>query len=330
MLNLGKIVGILIGLQLSIPLILSQELQPVRKARPALGTTVSIKCYGRDTVQALSAIEEAYHLLDSLNLIFSDYNPESEIRQIAKNYRKGVPISVSQPLYDLTAKATELGRLTEGSFNIAVSALTQLWRSYLAEKRIPPGNLIRKFKRQLKERNLQLQPPDKLIFKKDRMRLDFGGIAKGYIGDQMAKKLREKGIGIFLIDLGGDLVAGDAPPDSDGWKITISWCEKIVTIVNQSIATSGPDFQFHVYQGKRYSHIIDPKSGWGVSDFFGCTVIAGSGYEADALASAFSILPFARSTEILSRKADIAAIIGRNSELISSDNFSEYVVSDGR
>lgn len=295
-----------------------------------MGTTVSVSCYVLDTLKGLMAIDHAFQLLDSFNLIFSDYNPDSEILQICSTYEVGESVQLSDPLFDLIGKAQEIGWLTDGSFNIAVGALTHLWRTYLADQKIPPRRLIRRFKKHLHQGNLQLIPPDKMILHKKDMRLDFGGIAKGYIGDRMAARLRDEGIHIFLIDLGGDLVAGDAPPDSEGWKITISWCDQVVQIDNRAIATSGPDFQFFIYRGRRYAHIIDPQTGWGVSNLFGTTVIAEAGFLADALASAFSILPLSRTSEILSRKTDIAAIIGINNELISSDNFSDYVVSDRR
>jgi thiamine biosynthesis lipoprotein len=129
-----------------------------------------------------------------------------------------------------------------------------------------------------------------------------------------------------LIDLGGDLVAGEPPPGQLGWKIDISWCDKVVLIKNGAIATSGPDFQFFVHKGQRYAQIINPRTGWGVLDFFGSTVIAKTGWEADGFASAFSILSLDQSAFFLQRNTDIAAIIGRDNELIQSDNFSSYIL----
>lgn len=330
MLNLGKIIGILLAFTLTFVNTVAENLFPFTERRPALGSVISITCYANDSTTAREHFEMAFELVDSFNLVFSDYNPSSEILKICRQYSPGKLNRVSDPLFDLIEKAQEIKKMTNGSFDIAIGALTNLWRSYLADNRIPPRRLIRRFRRHLDNNNIELQYPDLLRLMKANMRLDFGGIAKGYIADQIANLLREQGIKIFLIDLGGDLVVGDPPPGSTGWKITISWCDKIVEVKNQAIATSGPDFQFFVHKGERYAHIIDPKTGWGVSHLFGSTVIADSGYEADALASAFSVSTLAQTKELLQRKVDIAAIIGINSELFESDNFSQYVVSDSR
>jgi thiamine biosynthesis lipoprotein len=216
--------------------------------------------------------------------------------------------------------------LTHGSFNVAIGALTHLWRSYLAENEVPPKKKIREFRKHLRAGSLQLIDKDRLQFDQNHMQLDFGGIAKGYIGDHMAKSLKDDGVHRFLIDLGGDLVAGEPPPGQLGWKIDISWCDKVVLIKNGAIATSGPDFQFFVHKGQRYAHIINPRTGWGVLNFFGSTVIAKTGWEADGFASALSILSLDQSAFFLQRNTDIAAIIGRDNELIQSDNFSSYIL----
>ncbi|MCB0687969.1 MAG: FAD:protein FMN transferase [Saprospiraceae bacterium] len=308
----------------------ADNLYPITIRKPALGTTVSVTCFVVDSLQGIAKVEGAFAVLDSLNKIFSDYDPSSEIMQITSHYQKGEIISVSAPLFDLLQKSIDIRRLTGGAFNVEIGVLSGMWRSFLAKDQIPPRKYIRKYRRKLKKENIRFPDSGQIQLMQSNMRLDFGGIAKGYIGDLMAKHLKEEGVTIFLIDLGGDLIAGEPPPESGGWKITISWCNQIVQIANQSIATSGPDFQFFVHKGRRYAHIIDPQTGWGVENLFGSTVIANSGYEADALASAFSILSMLRSSQLLKRKTDIAAIIGRQNELFESDNFSQYVISDGQ
>jgi thiamine biosynthesis lipoprotein len=328
MLNLEKIIRMVVAFVLPAIQVTAQDLERFYLQVPALGTSVSIVCYTSDSTHAQLAMSNAFHLLDSFNAIFSDYDRQSEAMQIASHYTKKIALPVSEPLFDLTKKAQKIGDLTNGSFNVAIGALTHLWRSYLAEDQVPPKNKIRKFRKHLKTGSLQLIDESKLKFGQKHMRLDFGGIAKGYIGDHMARSLKEDGIDRFLIDLGGDLVAGEPPPAESTWRITIPWCDKVVSIRNEAIATSGPDFQFFVHKGRRYAHIIDPKTGWGVLHFFGSTVIAKTGWEADGFASALSILSLDQSASFLQRNTDIAAIIGRDNELIVSDNFSSYVIAE--
>ncbi len=330
MLNLEKITGLVVAFALTTVTLVAQDLHRVYRERPALGTKISVTCYASDTLQVIGAIARAFDLVDSLNLIFSDYDPASEVMQLAANRQARQGVMVSKPLYDLTARALEITELTGGSFNVAIGALTHLWRTFLAGNKIPPWCRIRRYRRHLASGNLQLVEPSSLILKKKGMRLDFGGIAKGYIGDEMAKVLREEQIDRYLIDLGGDLVAGSAPPGQDGWNISIAWCRRVILVENRAIATSGPDFQFFVHKGQRYAHLIDPETGWGVSSFFGTTVIAKNGWQADALASAFSIMTLEESAEVLRRKTDIAALIGRDNELFQSDNFSSYGESENQ
>jgi len=330
MLNLEKITGLVVAFALTTVTLVAQDLHRVYRERPALGTKISVTCYASDTLQVIGAIARAFDLVDSLNLIFSDYDPASEVMQLAANRQARQGVKVSKPLYDLTARALEITELTGGSFNVAIGALTHLWRTFLAGNKIPPRCRIRRYRRHLASGNLQLVEPSSLILKKKGMRLDFGGIAKGYIGDEMAKVLREEQIDRYLIDLGGDLVAGSAPPGQDGWNISIAWCRRVILVENRAIATSGPDFQFFVHKGQRYAHLIDPETGWGVSSFFGTTVIAKNGWQADALASAFSIMTLEESAEVLRRKTDIAALIGRDNELFQSDNFSSYGESENQ
>ncbi len=310
--------------------IIAGDLFRIYREKPALGTKVSIVCYVSDSLLAIQSISDAFDLLDSFNMIFSDYNPESEVMLLVANKEARAGVTVSKPLYDLTANALYINALTGGSFNITIGALTDLWRTYLGNEEIPPRCRIRKFRRHLQAEKLQLVGSSQIKLGSRGMRLDFGGIAKGYIGDHMAEVLKNQKINSFLIDLGGDLIAGAAPPQEKGWKISVSWCDKVVLLENQAIATSGPDFQFFVHKGKRYSHIIDPRTGWGVSHFFGSTVIAPSGWEADALASAFSILTLDESSKIIRRKTVINALIGRDNELFVSDNFSSYVLPENQ
>lgn len=325
--NLVKIVGIIIAFASGPPQDYAQPLSKFFFERPALGSKATITCYTSDSLKASNVAKAAFMLLDSFDHIFSDYKNNSEIMRLTKS-EPGKWIPISSPLYDLIKKSETINVATSGRFTIAIGALTQLWRRHLGHDKVPSKREIRRARRLANGKFYELSA-DSLAIKRKRqgLRFDFGGIAKGYIADQMGHTLREMGVSIFLINLGGDLVAGDTPPNQTGWKITIPWCDKVVNISNQAIATSGPDFQFFVHKGVRYAHIIDPTTGWGVPDYFATTVIAKYGWEADAYASALSILPLNQSREILELKKEISSIIGVGNELLYSKNFSDYIVN---
>ena len=156
MLNLEKIIRIVVAFALTAIQGTAQDLERFYLEAPALGTSVSIACYDSDSTHAQLAMAKAFHLLDSFNIIFSDYNRQSEVMQIASHYTRKSYVPVSEPLYDLTKKPQKICTLTNGSFNVAIGALTHLWRSYLAQDKVPPKRKIRKFRKHLQTGSLQL------------------------------------------------------------------------------------------------------------------------------------------------------------------------------
>ena len=128
------------------------------------------------------------------------------------------------------------------------------------------------------------------------MRLDLGGIAKGYAADEALKVLRSKGITRVLVAASGDIAVGDPPPAKDGWIVAVeSLTRKNVPdlslkLVNQAVSTSGDAYQSVEIAGRRYSHIVDPKTGLGLEQRSSVTIIAATGMQADALATAVTVL----------------------------------------
>lgn len=123
------------------------------------------------------------------------------------------------------------------------------------------------------------------------MQLDLGGIAKGYGCDEAIRTLKEHGIASALVEMGGDIVVSDAPPGAKGWQIEIENARhKIATLYNAAISSSGDVEQFVEIAGKRYSHIVDPRTGLGLTDRIAVTVIAPNGVSSDGLSTAISVL----------------------------------------
>ncbi len=323
--NLLKLPLILVAWLFAAPEIIAQKFEKYVQTRNAMGTTVGITCYAQDSAKVSHVLDQAFYLIDSFNRIFSDYDPQSENLRITAS-KPGTKIGISDPLADLLRKSMEIYEQTNGLFNVQMGALTHLWRSHLKQNKIPSRCKVRRNLKNAAPHLVRLNKDDTIFFRRKNIRFDFGGIAKGYIGDHIAKLLRSEQIHRFMIDLGGDLVLGDAPPMQEGWKIDVTWCDKIVAVHNCAIATSGPDYQFFVHKGKRYAHIIDPATGWGVTHFFGSTVVAPSGWQADAYASALSIMTKNEIDKFLENINTISAIIGRNNELFHSDNFFDYVI----
>ena len=167
------------------------------------------------------------------------------------------------------------------------------------------------------------------------MRLDLGGIAAGYAADEALTALNQKGVTRAMIDASGDIVVGDPPPGTEGWRIGIAPLtdpkgppSRFLLLKNASVTTSGDAFQHVEFGGKRYSHIVDPRTGLGLTDQSSVTVVARDGTTADSLATAVSVLGPTRGLELIERTAGAAALIVRNVdgklETRESRNLNEF------
>ena len=295
----------------------------------ALGTRVAATFYyekGFDVVQLEASF---FRIVDSLEAIFSDYKVDSEINLLTKNMKRKTAYPVSDPLLDLLKKSQSISKLSGGAFDVSIGSLTRLWRGHLSEERVPSRRKIKRATRKVGYHFIQLDTVSNLVvFERSPIHLDFGGIGKGYIADICANYFKGQGITRFLIDLGGDLLAGDPPLDASHWEIQVGWASQNILVHNAAVATSGPDYQFFVHRGRRYSHIIDPKSGWGISHPFNCTVIAPTGWQADALASVAALNSPLETIKIVGALNHVDVLLQRAGELYQSQGFRNYVSKD--
>ncbi len=254
---------------------------------PRLGTLVSISIYHSDSSKAKTMLLDVFDMLDSFDLIFSDYNPASEVGMINANQRK-VSIKLSEPLGDLLEKSLWLAEASQGLFDPTLGQITRLWRIWNKRNRLPPKRKLKRAARHSGYKNvLYRKDSNEITFLKRKIGLDFGGIAKGYIADQIAMYLRQRNIESFLIDLGGDLRLGSSS-SYPGWNIQIPNCKASLSLSNVSIASSGGTFQYIEGPQGGQSHIINLAKTKGVSPKFITVVFAEQAWIADALATAIN------------------------------------------
>jgi thiamine biosynthesis lipoprotein len=272
------------------------EAVPVRLdfSGPGMGTTFRIALYTTPEKKTLAAtaVESAFQRLASLNATFSDYEPNSEINRLAAT--APTPWTASPDLLALTTLSLKFASDTHGAFDPTIGQLSRLWRSTRQRQKLAPPDRLQKALSSIGWQHLQIRN-NTLTLTQPGLLLDFGGVAKGYAADQMLATLKKNGFPIALVQAGGDTAAGDAPPSQSGWPITLLTepndpSPAIVTLANRSVSTSGDLHQFIELDGIRYSHIIDPKTGLGLTRRIACSVIAPDTTTSDALATAFCIL----------------------------------------
>ncbi|MCY4159066.1 MAG: FAD:protein FMN transferase [Bacteroidetes bacterium] len=261
-------------------------------AKPLMGTEAHIVLYAADSLKATRAVESAFSRIDDLNNHLSDYLVESELSRLSNTH--GQPVSVTQDLWDVLTASQEVARLSKGKFDVTSGPLTFLWRHAMRRGMLPDSIALRKAISVVGFELLHMNPDTMTVeLEKKNMRLDLGGIAKGYAADQALAVLFQEGFYSVAVNLGGDIALGNAPPDTDGWSIKVfhgeSGTENMI-LANCGIAVSGDTYKYLEYQGMRYSHIVDPQSGYGITHKRKVAVIASSAMMADAWASAYSVM----------------------------------------
>ena len=255
---------------------------------------------------ATAAFEEG----ERLNSVLSDYESSSELTRFSESSRTGEKFMLSQDLFEVLSHSQGLAKDTEGCFDVTIGPLSRLWR--IARFRTKK-TARRQIGRRLAKSRLSKSEPfgrgSLGTLRTPGMVLDLGGIAKGFAADKMLETLKRKGLGRCLINAGGDLVLGDPPRGTPGWRVEIGGLQHqdlpVLHLSNLAVATSGDIEQFVVVDGKRYSHLIDPGTGLGLTTQCQVTVLASTGIQADSLASAFPVMGLNKAQEYLDKKAGI-------------------------
>jgi len=290
-----------------------------------MGMRVGILSYAPDEATARKASKAAFDRISELEDIFSDYRPGSELSRLSLS-SGGPPVKVSKELFAVLRRAQELSSSTDGAFDVTVGPYTRLWRRARITGKLPSKEELEEARSRVGWRKMILDPESGTVqLTVKGMWLDLGGIAKGYILDEALKRMRDFGVGSALIEAGGDIALGDPPPGREGWLIRCDFAEsgkEFVLLHNSAISSSGDTEQFIELGGVRFSHIIDPKTGLGLTNRIIATVIASDCMNSDALATAICVLGEEKGVE-LARIEGVRAYIRRVDEAaISMHRFS--------
>lgn len=317
---------------LAIPFQSKTELTLYRFTEPCMGTTCQINLYSKNKEEASRCADAAFLRVKQLDLIMSDYNPESELRQLCRRSGTG-PVSVGEDLFKVLTRAKEVSELSNGAFDITVGPVVKLWRRARKSIQMPDKEELEAALKLVGYQSMVLDPLKKTVWlKKTGMLLDFGGIAKGYAADESLNVLRKMGISSALVAMGGDVALGDAPPNAKGWKVGIApvleegdAASRYMVLANCAVSTSGDTEQYVELGGKRYSHLVNPKTGIGLTERISVTIIALHGIDSDSLTKVVSILGMAKGMELAAKVPGISCrVVTRKNDLLEvkkSENF---------
>ncbi len=306
----------------------SSQAATVEHVQVLMGTTARVRVWGDRPAACEQAIEAAFEEMADVDRLMSTYRPESQICRLNRNGASGW-VEIDPRLYEVLEAAGEYGELSNGAFDPTVFPLVRLWGFRGGTPAIPDSGVLAEYLARVGHRHIRLHLDGRHArFDRSGVEVDLGGIAKGYALDRAVSRLKHEGMAAALVDLGGNLsvfgtgpgalVAVQDPLTPEGLLGTIS-------LGDASAATSGGYERYVTIQGKRYGHILDPRTGVPAGQMLSVTAVSPSGMAADALSTALFILGPVEGVQLLEEVDGAEGILVWESE----DGGVETYVSNG-
>jgi len=286
-----------------------------------MGTTYHITVV-TGAFQGVAGLKEKIDFrLKEINHSMSTYQKDSEISRFNRFSEAGQKFKISNDFFQVMKAGQTIYRLSDGAWDATVNPLLELWgfgQGNLIHK-VPPQNEIAALLPDVGFSNIEILPPDFLLKKRAAVTIDLSSIAKGYGVDQVADLIRHNGFDDFLVEIGGEIVAAGNRKDGLPWRIGINRPQpgsafdevyKVVALHNQAFATSGDYRNFFEAGGVRYSHVIDPRTGYPVSNgVASVSIVADTCTLADGLATAVMVMGPEKGLDLVNRLEGVEAFI---------------------
>ena len=286
---------------------------------PAMGTLVYLKAYHGDREKVSDAFTRAEQRVREIEKTLTDYDPNSETSKLTERAVKN-PTAVSADLWAVLQASDRWYHVSEGTFDSSLGTLTKLWRKYRRARRIPGEKQIDTSLAHTGWEHVELDKEEpQVTFAINDLHLDFGGIGKGYAVDEVFDLLAKDGIECCMVNISGNIRVGSQPPGREGWRIEVAGLERggkplqRMILNNAAMATSGDLWQYIEIEGRRHSHILDPKTGYGVLGPISATAVGKTAMEVDAMATVGCILDW-KKTQALAEKEGIKLLVAKRGE----------------
>ena len=314
--------------------------------RLVMGTFANLKTIAKDPRTAKKCVETAFAELKKVDKLMSDYKSDSEISEVNRDAFKRA-VKVSKSTFEVLQKSAEFSRLSEGAFDITIAPLTELWHSAFEVNSVPSEAELAVARSKVGYEKLFLDANEMTVrFAVEGMKLDLGGIAKGYAIDRAIEAMQAGGAVGGMVDVGGDIRCFGKPPrGKKTWRIGLENPAEpkgsdqilsagagtillILKLNNAAIATSGGYHRFVLVEGKKYSHIMDRDTGASAQGMSSVTIISQNAINADALATAVSVMGPEKGLALIEKTPQTEAILITPSpeyQLIKTTGAGRYV-----
>ncbi|PXY41421.1 thiamine biosynthesis protein ApbE [Flavobacterium cheongpyeongense] len=307
----------------------SGDSQVLRKRTTLLmGGRFDISIVASDSLTAEQNINEVIAEISRIENLISDWKPDSQVSEVNQN--AGIkPVKVDREVFDLTQRAIRFSEITHGGFDISFAALDRVWKFDGSMTEMPSAEAIKKSVEKVGYKNIVLDSVQSTIFLKLKgMKIGFGALGEGYATDKCRTMMLVKDIKAGIINGSGDMSTWGKQPNGEDWKIGITnpfKPEKLLAVVplkDGAVTTSGNYEKYVVFNGKRYSHIINPATGYPATGLCSVTVFGPNAETANGLSTSIMVLGKDDGLLLLQKFPDYSAVMITDSgKVIKSKNF---------
>ena len=304
--------------------------QVLRKRTTLLmGGRFDISIVAKDSLSAEQNIDEVIAEITRIENLISDWKPDSQVSEV--NYNAGIkPIKVDREVFELAQRAIKLSEITNGGFDVSFAAMDRIWKFDGSMTQMPSVEAIKKSVEKVGYKNIILDSTESTIFLKLKgMKIGFGALGEGYATDKCRAMMIQKGIQAGIINGSGDMSTWGKQPNGNDWKIGITnpfKPEKILAAIplkDGAITTSGSYEKFVVFNGKRYSHIINPSTGYPATGLCSVTVVGPNAETANGLSTSMMVLGQKNGMDLLQKFPQYSCVmITDKGKIVKSKNFT--------
>ncbi len=310
------------------------QAQVMRKRTTMLmGGRFELTIVAKTASLAEANIDTLINEISRIEYLISDWKPSSQVSQV--NMNAGIkPVKVAQEVFELTKRAIHLSEITDGAFDISFAAMDKIWKFDGSMTQMPTAEMIKKSVEKVGYKNIILDSVNSTIFLKLKgMKIGFGALGEGYAADVCRNLMNKKGIKAGIVNATGDMSIWGKNPKGGKWKIGVTdpfhkdSLFAIVPISNNAVVTSGNYEKFVVFNGIRYSHIINPKTGYPASGLNGVTVFGPSAEIANGFSTSLMVMGKDAGLQLINKFPEYRSIVFSNTgQVYLSANLSEKTV----
>lgn len=279
----------------------------LKKRANVMGSVFEISLVGTDSASLENQIQLVIDEIERIENLISEWRPNTQISEVNRN--AGIrPVKVDREVFELTRRAISYSILSDGAFDISVAALDKIWRFDGNMDALPSDAAVQNSVTKVGFEKIELDSIASTIFlKQSGMKIGFGSIGKAYAADRGRHILQEMGVKGGLINASGDIALWGKPPEKKSWSIGISDPEKPYKITRKlrmkegAVATSGNYKKYVMFNGVRYSHIINPRTGYPATELASVTVIGPMAEFANALSTSVMVLGVKKGLKLMER-----------------------------